>query len=206
MSLALVWLIGCETKDRCLEDGASRGGWVVQFGGGGCVEVASGGTLHLAPAAIADSSETRASLVVGSSHGATFGLRARMITDGQLRTGTPPNPWEVAWLVWDYTDDEHFYYAVLKPTGWEVGKRDPAYPGGQRFLATGESPVYPIGQWYGLEVVRVEGRTSLTVDSVPITVFTDPERPYQQGRVALYTEDAAARFEDIDVTNAPLEW
>ncbi len=140
---------------------------------------------------------------MGPSHGASFELRAQTITDSQLRSGTPPNPWEVAWVAWDYTDEEHFYYAVLKPNGWEIGKRDPAYPGGQRFLATGKSPTYPTGQWYDVRVVRVQGRTSLTVDGVPIAVFVDTERPYQGGRVALYTEDAAVRFRAIEVRAAP---
>ena len=54
----------------------------------------------------------------------------------QVRNG-PANPWEVAWLLWHYTDDQHFYSIVLKPNGWELGKEDPAYPGAQRFLATG---------------------------------------------------------------------
>lgn len=146
---------------------------------------------------------TRAALVVGPSHGPSLDLRVRAITDSQLRSGTPPNPWEVAWVAWDYADAAHFYYVILKPNGWEIGKRDPAYPGGQRFLATGRSPTYPTGQWYDVHVVRVQGRTSLTVDGVPIAVFTDPERPYQGGRVALYTEDAAVRFQGVEVGPAP---
>ena len=49
--------------------------------------------------------------------------------------------------MWDYTDNNHFSYLALKTNGWELGKRDPAYPGGQRFLATGSDSPTQIGQW-----------------------------------------------------------
>ena len=31
-------------------------------------------------------------------------------------------------MLWRFLDDNHFYYLVLKPNGWEIGKADPAYP------------------------------------------------------------------------------
>ena len=88
---------------------------------------------------------------------------------------------------------------MLKPNGWELGKRDPAYPGGQRFLATGASPAYPVGRRYDVDVAVVEGRTAVRVDGVPLTTFVDQERPWTGGAVALYTEDAAVRFADVEV-------
>jgi hypothetical protein len=44
-----------------------------------------------------------------------------MWTERRLR-GDRANPWDAAWLVWRYTDDQHFYYLVLKPDGFELGK------------------------------------------------------------------------------------
>jgi len=48
----------------------------------------------------------------------------------------------VAWVVFRYIDDDHFYHLALKPSGWELGKTDPSYPGGQRFLTTGTLPQF----------------------------------------------------------------
>lgn len=46
-------------------------------------------------------------------------------------------------------EQDHVHLLVHYPP-----KRDPAYPGGQRFLATGRT-TYPVGGWYD---VRVEQR------------------------------------------------
>src|SRR4051794_23738226 len=94
--------------------------------------------LSLAPAAATSIGETHAALAVSQAAlSGDFTYSAQVLTDQQLRTGGPANPWETAWMVWDYTDNDHFYYFALKTNGWELGKRDPSYPGGQRFLATG---------------------------------------------------------------------
>lgn len=184
----------------CLADGASVGVWAVVFGGYGCVRPEAQDAeswFALAPGAVGQPDSTRASLVVGPRQRSAFRLSLRLVADRPLRTGSPPNPWETAWVVWDYTDNDHFYYAILKPNGWEVGKRDPAYPGGQRFLATGTSPLYPMGPWYHVVIERASGRTSLSADGVTLTTFVDRERPYTRGRIGFYTEDAAVRFSDV---------
>lgn len=190
------------SPSSCLPDGSSLGVWTVVFGGYGCVrpEARDGGAwFALAPQPVEHPDETRGSLVVGPSQRSAFLLSLRLVTDRPLRTGSPPNPWETAWVVWDYIDNEHFYYAVLKPNGWEIGKRDPAYPGGQRFLATGASPRYPTGEWYRMVVERtaVSGQTTLSADGVILAALVDHERPYTGGRIGFYTEDAAVRFSDV---------
>ena len=65
-------------------------------------------------------------------------IEASLHTETQLRRQNAANPWEVGWLLWDYVDKIHFYYFIPKPNGWELGKADPAYPGDQRFLASGD--------------------------------------------------------------------
>ncbi len=67
---------------------------------------------------------------------------------GQLSKNSPPNAWEVGWILWHYTDDTHFYSFTLQTNGWVLGKEDPSYPGTQRFLATGSSPKATIGVPY----------------------------------------------------------
>jgi hypothetical protein len=93
---------------------------------------------------------------------------------------------------------EDFYYLALKPNGWELGKRDPSYPGGQRFLATGEN-AYPIGFWYSVEIEQRGATQTARVDGRRLTTFTDRERPYLGGSVGLYAEDAEAEFTDVTI-------
>jgi hypothetical protein len=113
-------------------------------------------------------------------------MTANILTRHQLRTPVP-NPWEVAWVLWHYTDDTHFYYLALKPNGWELGKEDPAYPGAQRYLATGSDRKFPIGSWYSTTIVQRGA----------VITFTDGQRPYRSGHAGLYNEDADVRFDRI---------
>jgi hypothetical protein len=137
--------------------------------------------------------ETHAALVRSVRTLGDLEVRVHVRTDRQLRTGSLPNPWEVAWLLWHYTDNTHFYYVILKPNGWELGKEDPAYPGAQRFLATGERQ-FPIGEVYDIRIRQVDNRIAVWVDGSELVTFVDQERPYTGGALGLYTEDATASF------------
>jgi hypothetical protein len=118
-------------------------------------------------------------------------------TVSQLRQGSPPNSWEVAWVFWHYTDNTHFYSLMLKSNGWELGKEDPAFPGAQRFLATGSTPVFPIGVPYTVRVVQVQGQMVVYVNGVSLTSFTDTQTPYLSGSIGLYCEDAHVTFGNV---------
>jgi hypothetical protein len=128
-------------------------------------------------------------LVTRESYSGRISFAGRVRTVMQLRIGSLPNPWECAWLVWNYQDDQHFYYVALKPTGWEIGKRDPAYPGGQRFLASGEDE-FPLGAWQDFLVVQDNAMITIRLNGVVIASIADGERPLTAGRLGLYTEDA----------------
>jgi len=190
------------TTGVCYPDGALAGAWQFIYNGYGCngFRSASDNTmLFERPKAPASPDETHASLVVGPMIGGDFTLRVWTTTTRQLRTGSEPNPWEVGWVVWNYIDTDHFYYFIPKPNGWELGKRDPAYQGGQRFLATASTPSYPIGAWHRIEVVQSGNTMKVSVNDLPITTFTDRERPYSSGHVGMYSEDAETYFDDISV-------
>lgn len=192
----------------CLADGTAFGPWTALFNGYGCTAVRTDGArfwLEESPFPSASPDETHASMVLGPSFAAsTMTLTATMRTDAQLRTGSAPNAWEVAWVVWNYADNVHFYYFTLKPNGWELGKADPAYPGAQRFLATGSSPIFPIGAEHAVKIVQTGDVIEAYADGVLLTRFTDLERPYLSGRIGLYNEDARVRFTDVAVsTGAP---
>ncbi|MGW2232810.1 calcium-binding protein [Streptomyces sp. NPDC001759] len=181
-------------------DGTTHGRWLSVFNGMGR-NVGDDSSLSLSPMTAEDPGTTHAGLVVTTASYTDVTYEARMRTVKQLRSPRP-NPWEVPWLVWAYTDPEHFYYITLKPNGWELGKRDPAYPGGQRFLATGRTP-YPVGRWYD---VTVEQRAavlsvSVSVGGKPLVTFTDTERPYNRGRVGAYTEDATVKFQGLKASS-----
>ena len=145
------------TQNTCFADGTNFGSWSSAFSGFGCVQVESNGTqswLDEAPEVSTDSSQTHSSVVLGPSFSNALTFSVSLNTVAQLRQGAAPNPWEVGWVLWHYTDNTHFYYFAPKTNGWELGKEDPAYPGSQRFLATGSSPAFSIGSWHNITIMQ----------------------------------------------------
>lgn len=202
----------------CLPDGSKFGKWVVQFAGYGCVtaEQGQGGlTIEENPKASMASSETHAALVTGPELKPPYIFRAQGITRSQLRRNNPPNTWEAGWWVFDYADRPDaqggkgsFYYVILKPNGWELGKRDVNYPGGQRFLATGEQPRLVIGQPAMLEIER-RGTAHMEIYMLDasnkrtlLTAYDDAEHPYESGAIGFYDEDADVLWSDMDAKHA----
>lgn len=178
------------------QEGETRGRWRAVFNGHG--EVRGGnGEVVLAPAAADQPSKTYAGLVVSAASYGDFRLRVRVRTDRQLREPRP-NPWEVGWVLWHYTDPKHFYYVILKPNGWELGKEDPAYPGAQRFLAGGRGN-FPVDRWHEVEVQQTGAAITVWANGKHLVNFTDGERPYPHGQLGLYAEDSEARFRDFQV-------
>ena len=185
-------------------DGDVVGDWRVVFAGYG--EVLFGGTgpaasVTLNPATATSPGETHAALVVSrDSKPASARYSARVTTVQQLRANSAPNAWETGWLVFNYTDNAHFYYLALKTNGWELGKRDPTYPGGQRFLATGARPAATIGTANKL-LVKTSGNTiRVTIDGRSVARYTDSERPYLGGSFGMYAEDSRVVFDRISTS------
>ena len=186
----------------CVPDGGRIGRWTVVSTGFGCVRAAGEGEerwVHASTRRSALPSETHAALLTGPSVSEPFTLSARVMTVEQNRTDAAPNGWETAWLLWNYTDREHFYYFIAKPDGWELGKRDPAFRGGQRFLIEGKEPVFPLRTWSKITISQSGRRILVRADGRLVTTFTDVQRPYGSGRVGLYGEDCFARFDDVTV-------
>lgn len=190
----------------CVPDGGRIGPWSVDSTGFGCVEVSGDGAgrwLQARPQPSRPGS-THAVLVTGPRFRAPFSYSVRVNTVEQLRVGARPNAWETAWLVWGYSDRDHFYYFIAKPGGWELGKRDPGYRGGQRFLDNGRSPAFPVGSWAAITVTQdAENTISVYSDGRLVTAVTDFERPYAGGRIGLYGEDCLARFADVSAERTP---
>lgn len=180
------------------------------YGSNSVARLFDGQALAIRPKESNSGTETHAGLISGPHPSwpvdikGNLTIEASLHTEKQLRRQNAPNPWEVGWLLWDYVDKTHFYYLIPKPNGWELGKADPAYPGDQRFLASGNRPIYPIGNRYVVKIVQAVTPTSTTisafVDGVLLTTFTDRERPYSSGLIGFYSEDAAAYFHSVVVT------
>ena len=188
-------------------DGQTVGRWQVVFAGYGAVSKPAmrPHVLRLSPARAQSAGETHAALVVSRKSFANrcLDVKTRVIVREQLRVGSAPNPWETAWLIWDYLDNDHFSYLAIKTNGWELGKRDPVYPGGQRFLATGEAPATAAGQWRSARIKRTASADGLRstirafVGGINVATFRDTERPYVSGKLGMYVEDATADFDKI---------
>jgi len=187
-------------RPDCLTQGEDFGAWTVRFDGYGCVAVDGQGrqaSLEMGPKAAQKDYMTHAPMVLGPHYGSRMVMHTRLETTAQLRSGTPPNPWEVGWVIWQYTDDQRFYYFIPKPNGWELGKRDPAYPGGQRFLGSGSEQTFPIGQTYDVTIVQVDESIAVFVDGHEIVRLRDEESPYRQGRIGIYAEDATVKVHSV---------
>jgi Domain of Unknown Function (DUF1080) len=188
---------------RCFSDGQVIGPWISTYGGYGCTDFISNAQGHFlseTPKTSTSPNQTHASLFNGPAIRGNAVYQLSMMTVRQLRVGSAPNPWEVAWFLWNYTDDTHFYSINLKPNGWELGKEDPAYPGAQRYLATGSTPTFPIGKWYKVNVVQSSNLIKVYVNGNLIASVTDTERPYTTGRIGLYNEDSSVLFGPVLVT------
>jgi 1,2-diacylglycerol 3-beta-glucosyltransferase len=182
--------------------------WVTVFTGYGRTSIqGSGPTLAvtLEPARTHDIDATHSALVISSRFYADFVATVRVRTIRQLRRGAAgnPNAWEVGWVVWHYTSNERFYALTLEPTGWILSKQDPAYPGGQRFLASGITPFFRVGFPHTVGIVQIGNQITLTADGQPLTRFTDEQRPYLDGAFGFYAEDSRARFDRVLLYQLP---
>lgn len=180
-------------------DSSTHGFWRAVFDGYGRIAVTKDDSkvLSLRPKVSDEADETHAALVVSKREFGDVDMRMRMKTVDQLREGKA-NPWEVAWSLWHYQGNNRFYYLILKPNGWELGKADPEYPGAQRFLKTG-SKRFEVGRWHNVRVRQVGRTMTVWANGQKLTTFKDGERPYKKGNVGVYNEDAKTFFDDVHV-------
>ena len=188
--------------------GTGDGQWLTVFTGYGHTEVAGTGaaqTITTAPSTTRSRRATHAALVVSRGHYADFVATLRVQTVRQLRRGAAgrPNPWEVGWVVWHYTSEHSFYALTLEPTGWLLSKQDPAYPGGERFLASGRTPRFRVGVPHRVGIVQIGDQITVSADDHLLTRFTDTRQAYLRGSFGAYSEDSDARFWDIRVRTLP---
>ena len=185
-----------------------HGQWYQVFSGYGHTSVTGSGvhraiTLSVAPAR--SKRVTHAALVLSRARYQDFVASAQVRTVRQLRSGSAgsPNPWEVGWVVWHYSSAQHFYALTLEPTGWLLSKQDPAYRGGERFLASGKLPRFPVGSTHRVGIVQIGNQITVSADGRLLAKFTDTQRPYVTGGFGAYAEDSVASFRDIRLQSLP---
>jgi Ca2+-binding RTX toxin-like protein len=171
----------------------------------------SGNVLTLSPQASTAPGETHAAYVLSQQTvGPAFTFTGEFELDAQLRTGSAPNAWESPWVTWgDHVDaagNHLFYYAAFKTNGWEIGKIDFNYPGGQRFLASGSDHAIAAGAngaAHSFEITQTAAGTfTVKLDGATLASFTDTDNPYGAGNLGFYTEDAKVTFDNIGGTIA----
>ncbi len=173
--------------------------WISLWGS----QLVSGGRLELSSTLPASADQTFSSLVVSRQTWGDLNLALDTTTLGQLRQPAP-NPWEVSWVFFRYSDLAHYYWLSLKTNGWELGKKDGGALDGtapQVFLATGTSPTFPVGRRYRVQVTMVGGRVTVTVDGTLLLDAVDPD-PLGAGAIGLYEEDSRVAFDKVSVTPA----
>lgn len=165
--------------------------------------IVRGGRLELSSTPPGSPAQTASSLVLSRLTWSDLSLSFDTTTLAQLRQPSP-NPWEVAWVFFRYSDLAHYYWLALKPNGWELGKKDGGPSDGsapQLFLETGSQPVFPIGRRYHVQISMVAGVISVSVDGAPLLTYTDPS-PLPSGAIGFYEEDSRVAFDDVAVSSS----
>jgi glucose/arabinose dehydrogenase len=152
------------------------------------------------------SNETYATFVKSTNEYTDFKMKIDVKTGKQLRelnNNNIANPWEAAWIFFRYTDDFHYYWFVLKPTGIELGKKDcdtckNSYEG-QIFLLTKEQPILKIDDWSTWEISMIGNHIIISIDGKVVMDLKDPSmsKNLTNGSIGLYTEDAAVSFDNV---------
>jgi hypothetical protein len=206
----------------CISEGRTVGNIKDVFNGYGsaCIVDAGAGkhVLDLRPHVSTSPAENHSTLATtGASFGRRHGyvLTADYRTVAQQRTGSAPNPWEVGWLLWDYSDNDHFYSLVLKRNGWEIDKEYRDVNGRQRqHFATAIRPQFRVGDWYRVIVAHTSSR-GVARFSVKVSVnggrlrklatITDRGKSrsgpaYTSGKIGFNAEDSEAWYGSLRVT------
>jgi hypothetical protein len=143
---------------------------------------------------------THSALLLSTREYSDFRLSLDVRTDKQLRLNDKPNPWEVAWVIWRWSDNTHFYYFLAKTDGAEMGKYDGgSNPADQIILRTSSLSKTSIGQWMHWDIVAQGDRLVVIVNG-QIVFDIEDHSSFDRGQIGLYSEDAAVSFDNIMVT------
>lgn len=171
--------------------------WKILWGKVAIVKTNGNQVLSLSSTRPIRPNQTFSALAISRKTASNFSYTVTTKTVKHLRLNNSPNPWEVGWLFFRYRDLKNYYYLILKPNGYELGKKHGSDD--QIFLVTGETPKLRLNQNYRLKVVAKGATIKVFVDDVKIIDFKDSQ-PILSGAVGLYEEDAHVYFDNILVT------
>jgi hypothetical protein len=196
-----------------LSDGQTspNGKWIDNFNGFGSAGVQDDGTgtnkvFFERPATSTSPSQTHSTLVTSTQKWGNFDLDIDVKTVQQLRQNSSPNPWEVAWIFFRQSDTFHYYAFLVKPNGIEFDKKDcntcTDHVQGQQFLVTASSPTLKIGGWSHWKITAIGNHITISVDGNKVIDYVDQTMSQQlsSGAIAMYTEDANVKFDNVFVT------
>jgi glucose/arabinose dehydrogenase len=161
--------------------------------------------FYMFPKIAKSPAETYTSLVTTTRNFSNFDMSIDVKTQNQLRQDSLPKPWETLWVFFRYTDDFHYYWFVLKPTGIELGKKDcdtctrPFE--GQVFLYTDEIPTLKPGQWSNWRINAIGNNIDVSLNGTKVIQFTDDSMSPQlaSGSIGVYAEDAMIAFDNLRI-------
>ncbi|MBI5046739.1 hypothetical protein HZC07_03335 [Candidatus Micrarchaeota archaeon] len=172
--------------------------WQEIYNGYGLVN-ANNNYVYLRPRAVTGPlSNTSAALVVlTDTLPRDYVFSADVTLIKQLRIGNPPNPWETAWLLYNYQDPDNFWYFTPKTNGIELAR---VVNDEQQFFVTENSPQIQEGQKYKLTSIVRNGIVSEFINDQEVATYNMGSSYSASNSLALYTEDAEVSFENILIT------
>lgn len=182
----------------------SQDSWTTIYDGYGVITYDARYGIILEPKVATAPSITHAGLTLANlPMTKNFRLSVTASTTEQLRLNSPPNPWEVFWIFFNYTTDENgkkkSNYFLLKPNGVELGT---AYDElGQTFLQTAPTTASALGVGNKFDIEKNDNRVVVYVNGQKVIDFAGAVFD-AAGSIGLYTEDA--RVHVTNVQFAPL--
>lgn len=168
-----------------------------------------GNVFMLESPAPVNEGQTYSSLTLSTRSYKNFHMNLDVRTASQTREGSPPNPWEVAWIFWhaigkgtDEMDRTHFYYFLVKTNGVDIGKYDGGTnPESQKIIANKyyprETSIYnKIGDWQNWDITVLNDHMIIKVNNTIAFDIID-NASFVSGRIGLYNEDAKTEFRNV---------
>jgi hypothetical protein len=171
----------------------------------------SGNVFFLESPAPLNQGETYSSLTLSTRSYKNFHMNLDVRTASQTREGSPPKPWDVAWIFWhaigngtEEMDRTHFYYSLVKTNGVEVGKYDGGFNTESQVILANkyypkETSLYnKIGEWHNWDIVVLNDHITIKIDNVPAFDIID-SASFDSGRIGLYNENSKTEFRNVHI-------
>jgi hypothetical protein len=218
------------STDYFLADGKNspNGIWNCHYTSSGIVQIRKspdlkrlGRVIYLKTPHPTAADDTKSILVLTNKEFKNFEMICDMRTISQTATSfRAPNRWEVAWLMFRFTDDWHHYWVMTYSDGhMEMGRKDYAFPQEQQIFLIENHQVpqeFIFGKWYNYKIRCLESRITIWVDGVKkIDVKDDgsfgndsarggdipyaPSPTMYHGHCGFYIEDCEVEFDNLNI-------